>query len=242
MDQVIVIPVYKKEISDNEKKSLDQCVRIFENRNICLIAPESLDLKNYRSHSDKVSVSRFEDQYFKNIKGYNRLMLSPLLYERFSAYDYMLVCQLDAYVFKDELEYWCNKRYDYIGSPIISNSFVTSWLKHLKRRNLMLKLGIIRNDCVGNGGFSLRKISSFLFNSKLFRKETEAWDLNEDLFWSFRLPVINPLFRIPPMKVAVGFSFEDEPALCYKMNNRQLPFGCHAWEKYDPEFWKKFIL
>jgi lipopolysaccharide/colanic/teichoic acid biosynthesis glycosyltransferase len=26
------------------------------------------------------------------------------------------------------------------------------------------------------------------------------------------------------------------------MNGRRMPFGCHAWERYDPEFWRPHVL
>ena len=40
---------------------------------------------------------------------------------------------------------------------------------------------------------------------------------------------------------ALRFSFEVNPKSLYKMNNDKLPFGCHGWRKYDPDFWKQFI-
>jgi len=37
------------------------------------------------------------------------------------------------------------------------------------------------------------------------------------------------------------FSFECLPGKMYGMTNKKLPFGCHAWEKYDLKFWSSFI-
>lgn len=44
-------------------------------------------------------------------------MLSAEFYERFLAWDYILLCQTDAFVFRDELADWCARGYDYIGAP-----------------------------------------------------------------------------------------------------------------------------
>ena len=33
-------------------------------------------------------------------------------------------------------------------------------------------------------------------------------------------------------------SFETEPRICFKRNKYRLPFACHAWARYDLEFWK----
>lgn len=42
-------------------------------------------------------------------------------------------------------------------------------------------------------------------------------------------------------KEALEFAFERFPSEMYKITGK-LPFGCHAWEKYEYEsFWKKFI-
>lgn len=49
--------------------------------------------------------------------GYNRLMLSEDLYSAFSNYEYILICQSDAYIFRDELKEWCEAGYDYVGAP-----------------------------------------------------------------------------------------------------------------------------
>jgi len=40
----------------------------------------------------------------------------------------------------------------------------------------------------------------------------------------------------------VSFSFEVGPKHCFEKNNQTLPFGCHAWAKYDREFWKPYLL
>ena len=55
-------------------------------------------------------------------------------------------------------------------------------------------------------------------------------------------PIFLKDFKVAEPKVALQFSFEVNPSLLYEMNNQQLPFGCHAFEKYEYEtFWKNFI-
>ena len=60
----------------------------------------------------------FNDTYFESIYGYNQLMLNVEFYEAFSK-KYILIYQTDAFIFKDDLNYWCEKDYDYIGAPWI---------------------------------------------------------------------------------------------------------------------------
>jgi hypothetical protein len=59
------------------------------------------------------------------------------------------------------------------------------------------------------------------------------------LFFS-KLVVNN--YLIADEEEAIKFSFEECPQILFKINNNSLPFGCHAWAKYEPDFWKPYIL
>jgi hypothetical protein len=65
---------------------------------------------------------------------------------------------------------------------------------------------------------------------------------HEDLFWSFGAPSLQPDFRIASVDEALGFAFEVEPRRAYELAGRRLPFGCHAWAKYDRAFWEPHLL
>lgn len=99
--------------------------KVLQHYPIIFVAPDSLHADYFTSEDQ---IERFDDAYFKSPKTYNKLLINPLFYERFVAYEFMLIHQLDAYVFKDELEKWCNKGYDYIGAPKLK-------LKFLKEKN-----------------------------------------------------------------------------------------------------------
>ncbi len=64
---------------------------------------------------------------------------------------------------------------------------------------------------------------------------------NEDIFWSFEAPQLDPSFTIPSAEVAVAFSFEQEPRFCFEKNGRKLPFGCHNWAGFDRGFWEEYL-
>lgn len=264
MKNVIIIPVYKSTLTDAEICSLRQCLRVLGGHDIRLIGPPELELDTYQKHFDDFQLplqsERFDSSYSADVKGYNRLMLSPCFYERFAAWEYMLIYQLDAYVFKDELDIWCAKGYDYIGAP---------WMK-LNRK--------LDEENSGNGGFSLRRIPAFIdlfshsgpiwgyrglacryrYRGPLKRRKfilkglfgwknrisdfAERGDENEDLFFATLKYKKGKAFRVAPTSEAIYFSFEESPALLYKRTNQTLPFGCHAWEKWGyEEFWKRFI-
>ena len=44
---VIVIPVYKRELSENERISLEQCVNILSDYALVIVKPESLSIDNW---------------------------------------------------------------------------------------------------------------------------------------------------------------------------------------------------
>lgn len=67
-------------------------------------------------------------------------------------------------------------------------------------------------------------------------------DFNEDLFWSIEASRFVADFRIPTPLQALDFSFELAPRYCFEANSHRLPFGCHAWAKYDRDFWQPFLL
>lgn len=144
---IVIIPLYKNHPSKIEIASFRQGLSILKDHDISIITHTEVNLTVYYSIAQEVgksfNVQYFDKNYFSSVSGYNKLCLSTTLYERFANYEYMLIYQTDAWVFKDELEYWCNKGYDYIGAPNFYND------------------GIVHTNIfwgVGNGGFSLRRI------------------------------------------------------------------------------------
>src|SRR5476651_1552466 len=113
----VVIPIYKKKPDSNELMSLKQCLSVLKNYPIIFLGPANLDTTVYQKlcNSTPFKMITFDEFYFGSIDGYNQLMLSPGFYKSFLDYKFILIYQLDAYVFKDELTYWCNQNYDFIG-------------------------------------------------------------------------------------------------------------------------------
>lgn len=230
----VVIPIYKEILSDSEEKSLIQVKKILGGYNFIFFGPNNLKLDNYKKILPDFEWLGFENNYFNSVDGYSALMLSPTFYKKFFSYEYILIYQLDAWVFKNDLETWCNKGYDYIGAPWISKPPLT-------KGKPKFDLSPYFVNRVGNGGFSLRKVKSHYRNCLIFRPLLKKFVKNEDMFWGLLLYFLNPFFRRPKAKEALNFAFEMEPRKAYKMTNHKLPFGVHAWEKYDAEFWKEWI-
>jgi len=254
----VTIPIYKKLADEVEIVSLQQAFKVLGNYPIIFFAPRSLDTTWYEKYCSQLgsfTIERFDDHYFLDTSGYNRLMLSKHFYKTFSNFKFILIYQLDAFVFKDELQHWCTLNYDYVAAPhlrklkgdLLTNSASTPGSLqmlslHKKLFKVLNKIGISRQvKEIENGGLSLRKVSSFIRLLTLFKNKGKSWPMNEDTFYFYGFNFFFFLFELPSEKLALNFSFEFEPSLAYQLNNRQLPFGCHAFMKYEPRFWKTFI-
>jgi hypothetical protein len=66
--------------------------------------------------------------------------------------------------------------------------------------------------------------------------------MNNDWFLSCRGNDYLPGFRIATVEEGLRFAFEASPRTCFELAGRRLPFGCHAWTRYDRSFWEPFLL
>lgn len=230
---IVAIPVYRTELSATEQASWTQLWRVLGSHDLCLLAPATLVIDG--SVLDVgCRIERFADRFFKSNNSYSELMLSSDLYERFDDYEYMLVYQLDAFVFSDRLAEFCAMGYDYIGAP----------LHH--RSGYWKDIGC----SVGNGGFSLRNIRSTLHvldrKEEIFRQMPSAWEENyfllwEDLFFSFCATLPELDFHVPDFMTALDFAVGTDIGRAYEKIPSWLPFGCHGWDRIDYRFWKPII-
>lgn len=231
---------------------MNQCLRMLNSYDIIFIAPESLDISFYDNECKKngvtLVVARFADHYFANIVGYNELMLSPLFYKTFIQYKHILIYQLDAYVFKDDLAYWCAQGYDFIGAPSEPHQnqpnemqFLKGYSKTVALFNKFLGTNHKISN-VGNGGFSLRNTRSCYYLLKILQSQLKTWGTNnEDGFFKYWGNIFYPLFKLPADDEALRFSIELAPSYSLSKLNGALPFGCHAFEKHEPETWQHYI-
>ncbi|WP_134089473.1 DUF5672 family protein [Olivibacter sp. XZL3] len=231
MKIAVVIPLYKELAEPDEKYAFWQCAEVLAAYPIILAAPQSLNTTYYEHLTDKkLVIQRFDDSFFKSVTGYSRLLTGKHFYEAFSTYDYILIYQLDAWVFRDDLLTWAQKGYDYIGAPWLEAPPISAGKKPII--NLSKRLV----NRVGNGGLSLRKIKSHIKWSPWASVVFKLLPKNEDMIWTLFVP-----FKKPRAAEALLFAFERNPRQSYAITNGRLPFGCHAWQKYQPDFWRPFI-
>lgn len=266
---VIVIPLYKASPSADEIVSLEQCCCMLHRYPIVFVCGYKLNTGVYETILNRADLTfkkiTFADKNFSSIDSYNTFCLDPAFYAAFNEYKYMLLYQLDAFVFSDSLKDWCDRGYDYIGAPLFNP------------RQSIIPENKMKQAMVGNGGFSLRKIDVFvsILQNKLTLKE--LWNMRikrsgyviprkivlyyivlflhgrcntvrnflmyfiaEDRFFSCVLKHSSLRLNIPEPQVAMYFAFDQEARFLFEQTWYELPFGCHAWP-HDKIFWKNYI-
>ena len=246
----IVTPFHKSDLSDNEKLSLKTIQKHFKNEKKFLVTfhDNKIDFPNF----ERVN---FNKNFFENIQGYNNLCTSTEFYRSFLDFEYMLICQLDVIVLKNNLSEFMSRNISYIGAPTGKKSPFDRSRKKLWGR---------RYFC--NGGFSLRKISDFisvlesskvrypfnyltiyeclksgffkyinlylktLFSKSIYKGEFFAKNfyIKEDSFWTYYPPLFYIKYSLPTIDQANSFCFDGNPNFFYKMNNYKLPMALHG--------------
>ncbi|WP_338441303.1 DUF5672 family protein [Synechococcus elongatus IITB4] len=261
---IVIIPLYKTQLNFYEIISLKQTVSVLRSHPICLLVPQSLEqtitLDLIPSLNlpivNHLKINCIDDQWLDSVKSYNHLLLQPFFYVHYQNFTHMLIVQLDAYVFRDELIYWCSQPWDYIGAPLYPQG---------------APYGEKYCQCIGVGGFSIRKIDSFLrafkanpalfrwqhlkermrpfnlygrfhillqyfrflltFDNQLTQKNNQLHNLvgiNEDVVFGKYLPIACPWFRVPPYDIARAFSIDRHIVEDLSILGNT-PFGTHAW-------------
>jgi hypothetical protein len=232
---VVVIPIYRSKLEPFEKISLLRLKQLIK-KDVYLIAPDDLCIDEYKNLWSNISIKYFSSEFFKSVLTYNKLMLSTEMYERFaSEYEWMLVYQLDAFLFHANLDQFVNSTYDYFGAP-----WIPSQLVHPRFKNPYLLKILGAKVSVGNGGLSLRRISSTL---KLLRSKythPEGWSHNEDGFFAY-WGVRSSSFKSCTFEMGSQFAFEKNPEILFRVNGEKLPLGCHGLPKYNDEFYISII-
>lgn len=236
-DLVIVIPIYKSSVSLLEQFSLDYLLGKAPERKMVFLAPEGLDTTYYKSRYSAIAYEFFDPKYFRSVGSYNQLLLESAFYERFLAFSYLLIYQTDALLFKNDLDDWMERGYDYIGAPWPNGVPFT-----LQEDYGTYTAGTQLHAFVGNGGFSLRnvrKCMEILHEAGNFRDMWRRINYPEDCFFAFA-SILTGTLKIPDADTASCFALELAPEHYYE-RSKVVPTGCHDWVRQNFPFWQKMM-
>lgn len=224
---IVAVPVYKNDMTEFEEVSLKQCFKILSSHDICFFGPENC--RDYYITRFPIALYEvFEDHFFLSTESYSDLLLDKDFYNRFIDYEYILIYQLDAFVFSDRIMNFCSKGFDFIGAPIRGKG----WGKFH----------------VGNGGLSLRKVESAIRMIEikqdiLNNADDESILLEyEDTFFGYCGYNPELEFVVPDIYTAGEFAAAlDVGHAIRNIKNRKIPFGCHEWNRLNYQVWKPLI-
>jgi hypothetical protein len=249
----VVVTFVWREMNMKELCSFKQGYKILGAHPFVVVHPHGYSLEYLKNEYPAITTLALPDENFRSVESYNSMMLSSWFYSLFSDYEYMLIYQLDAYVFSDQLDYWTTTDFDYIGAPWMPNDNIYERLIGQRVLQLLQKIPIRNNHVhsahlfhkVGNGGFSLRRISKMIEildkNSMLISSLSGKHERQEDVLISILLADKEHL-KIPNWHLALYFSFEKAPEWCLEFTHDVFPFGCHNINnRYWDTFWKYYI-
>ena len=258
----IVIPIWKEILDCVEEISLKRLRKILVDDKmdngiwnetedyspVYLVCPVGLDTSAYEKiynvgipEADLKKVE-FDPAYFESTATYSQLCIKYDFYNVFDEYEYMLIYQLDCYIFTDEIKQWCDKGYDYIGGPIISTDCGWDTVKESQK-------GKQWTPYVGNGGFSLRKISVFKEITDPDGELRQKYELTDEKLKNVRWEdeyFCNDLYNIyeldvPDWKEALEFGLDMSVDVIYGyLALNPTPMGIHSVDK-NIRWWKKVI-
>lgn len=150
----IVTFIYKDFLDEDEKLALIQISNNLSGYKLYIVVPDNLDQANLKSFTAEHFITRpqflsVDHKHLSSVASYNAMLKELWFYKLFAKYQYILICQLDVLVLGSDLSTWTSLSYSYIGAP---------WFGELFRAAPPHPyVGI------GNGGFSLRRTSDFMF-------------------------------------------------------------------------------
>ena len=248
----ICIFIYKETLDNYEKLSLLRLIDYCYTNNdidklIWVISKSFLNKLDdfYKKYIDKfiqdkyhikeinINYLVYDDIAFESLNAYNnRLMLNANFYGDFvNKYEYMLIYHLNSYIFNNNLNYFLDKNYEYIGgyfapdyeSYSIVNSKICSNIKDINNEHHLIM----------NGGASLRNIQ-YCINTLIDNYDLiEGCDYNS-IFKYFNEDEFFSLYYKTNIKAidSIRFSLNWLGAENYwAIIDFQYPFMCHGINK-----------
>ena len=145
----------------------------------------------------------------------------------------------------------------HVGNGGFTLMRVASVLQVLHNRHRQMPITYWADIATRNGRYlrpvfkTLEWLADYFPKSTVLARCVRVWQASEnpaehaynnDMFWSFQAVRYLSTFKVATVDEGLQFAFEASPRKCFELNGRQLPFGCHAWTKFDRQFWQPHLL
>src|SRR3989344_3488824 len=252
---VILIPTHRPNLIETDMISLAHLKKHLGKYDICFVIPKKISGDTFKSIGYRIK--KVNNNFFGTLRRVNESLLNKEFYENFKDYEYLLLYQLDAIILSNQLEMWLKSGYDFIAAPwfrpIIGHlthqigQGVSGGNGGFSLRNIQKSIEVLskveklakrnsKNHYTRRLWFWLAVLTGKSHKIWL-NAPADNYPFNEDGFWSYEAPKYLNSFKVAPFSEALKFSFERYPKKCFELNGHKLPFGAHAWEKYDKDFW-----
>jgi hypothetical protein len=226
----VLVPILNPVLSSFEKKILDHCALTLRKYSLIFVVSEDAEvneLKESYRHADFIT---FNEKYFASRGALASLFLMEGFYERFSWCEFLLIHELNSWVVKDELHYWCKQGYDFLKADPERKGGFFSDFERLRGLSDTDKQAMDL-DFEGNGLFLchierfVRNLKakktvahSYRHNSLFVHKDSLFWELEPNRFW--------PGLRRPTKIVQTRFSVKLAKEATFGNADRESwPFG-----------------
>jgi hypothetical protein len=217
-------------LSPFEKMVLDHAMQALRKYSFVFIVAEDAETTFLEEAYSQVDRITFPAKYFESRASLASLFLMESFYERFSWAEFVLIHELNSWVVKDELHYWCKQGYDYLRADVQDRTGSLGFLDRLRglTDNQMIE---IDQDFNFNGLALLHVDRAFRI---LKRKKKVAYSYrhhpalqNKDcLFWELEANRFLPGLRRPTRIVQNRFSNNISDAIPVSNPDRERwPFG-----------------
>ncbi|TDB64489.1 DUF5672 family protein [Arundinibacter roseus] len=168
----ILIPLSDKDLTPFQKKNLASCQAHLGDFQITFIKADCNEcVAEVLEICPKADFFSVDDRYFTASQGLAKFLLSEELYDMFSWSRFLLWFDMNSYVHRNELAYWCRQGYDLIQLYPAFDTNLTQmdqWRRIINPGKSILLEKEIYRSFQHSAGFSLRRVDVF---QKLVRKK-----------------------------------------------------------------------
>ena len=261
----IIIPMSTRpDLTEEEEISKRQLLHFLGGYDKFLLVPEGL-----RFDFEGFQHIEFPNRFFGSAANHGKLLGTRAFYRAFLDYEFVFFYHFDSLVFSDQLADWCERDIDYIGPPWIKCED-SPWVDRPRVGNGGFTLLRVDAALKALTARYMERPSSYWFDLftayappwlvKVLERNEWFWpakrlmqewrevhnpnahNRNNDMFWSDFAKLFDPDFKVASLEDGLRFAFEVSPKTCLEMNGGRMPFGCHAWGRYDRAFWEPHLV
>jgi hypothetical protein len=211
----VLIPILNAELTLHEEKVLRHNLKALARYPVILFTYEGADLSHIITEHERLEILTFKAKYFESRGALSNLFLMEDFYNRFTWSDFVLIQELNSWIVKDEIYYWCKQGYDYLHATPVLDKYV---FKNGYINDFSRILGLKENEKISlgksfdNNGLKLCNVQRMIKTLQSRKKEVHYYRQldnipNKDsVFWELEANRFWPGLRKPTPIVQSRFS------------------------------------